>query len=89
MQGSPSTQDQSGQRRDFDRLPLGVPAKAIAHYNVMKVVLVDLSQGGAQIMLPNDDEFLTDCLLTWLDFEAFGSASWRDGRFVGINWKSR
>lgn len=47
--------------------------------------LVDLSQGGAQIILSKMEKPAAG-LLTWLNFEAFGEAVWQDGDCLGLKF---
>lgn len=69
--------------RKFGRLPLGIAARLETLHGPKSVRLVDLSQGGAQIIFPGDIQ-VRDCVLLWLDFEAFCAAAWREGERLGL-----
>lgn len=69
--------------RNFGRLPLGITAWLETLDGRKQVRLVDLSQGGAHVVLPHDLG-VRDCVLTWLGFEAFCSAAWRKGEDLGL-----
>ena len=73
-------------RRNFARLRLGIAARLDTLDGSQKVRLLDLSQGGAQIILSKPGEPAAG-LLTWLDFEAFGEAAWRDGDTLGLKFE--
>ena len=70
--------------RQYARLVLGVPATLETLDARLRIEIVDISQGGAHVLLPNDDAFAKDCLLVWLRFEAFGTVIWRKGAHIGI-----
>lgn len=70
--------------RNYARLALGVPATLETLDARLKVEIVDISQGGAHVILPDKDAFAKDCLLVWLRFEAFGTVVWRQGAHIGI-----
>ena len=71
-------------RRDFARLRLGVPAHLETLDARLRVEIVDISQGGAHLVLPDKDSFAQDCVLRWLGYEAFGSVNWRKDDHIGI-----
>ncbi|MEZ5682156.1 MAG: PilZ domain-containing protein [Erythrobacter sp.] len=81
-------EDSNPEERDFLRLPLGVLGYLETLEGRKRVEVVDLSQGGAHIVLLEVDEKQTidieDCFLTWLDFEGFGKVTWRKGQHFGI-----
>ena len=74
--------------RDFLRLPLGVLGYLETLEGRKRVEIVDLSQGGAHIlMLEKDDGTagdISDCFLKWLQFDAFGTVTWQDGPRMGL-----
>lgn len=74
--------------RDYLRLPLGVLGHLETLEGRKRVEIVDLSQGGAHIVVlevdAKQDFDIEDCLLTWLRFEGFGRVSWRKGQHLGI-----
>ena len=81
-------EDSSPQERDFLRLPLGVLGHLETLEGRKRVEIVDLSQGGAHVVLLEVDEKqlikIDDCFLTWLTFEGFGKVTWRKGQHFGI-----
>ncbi|KWV96260.1 MULTISPECIES: PilZ domain-containing protein [unclassified Erythrobacter] len=81
-----TTQHVSPLRRDYQRLTLGVPAILETIDARHRVEIVDISQGGAQLVLPRKDAFAQECLLIWLHYEAFGSVSWRKGAHIGLTF---
>ena len=76
------------EERDYIRLPLGVLARLETLDGRRKVEIVDLSQGGAHLLLldiePSAAAQITDCVLAWLGFDAFGRVSWQRGQHIGI-----
>ncbi len=72
-------------RRGFSRLPLGIEATLHTLHGPKKVWLIDLSQGGALVVM-NEVLKVGDCVLQWLHFEAFGTATRRAGSEVGIRF---
>ncbi len=77
---------QDPQPRSFGRLPLGIAAHLETIHGRKAVRLVDLSQGGAHIILPADMQ-IRDCVLIWLDFEAFCGSAWRKGEHLGLTFE--
>lgn len=73
-------------RRDFQRLPLGVQGILETIDARHRVEIVDISQGGAQLLLPRKDAFAQECLLIWLSFEVFGKVTWRNGAQIGLTF---
>lgn len=72
-------------RRTHARLRLGIPARFDTLDGRQNVRLVDLSQGGAQIVLPGEAP-VREGVLTWMRFETFGMAVWQDGESVGLEF---
>lgn len=70
-------------RRHFGRLRLGIPALLETLHGRKHVRLVDLSQGGALILLPQEFP-VRDCILRWLGFELFCSTAWQRGTQIGL-----
>ena len=74
--------------RDFLRLPLGVLGYLETLEGRKRVEIVDLSQGGAHVLLLEHDDRaasdISDCFLKWLQFDAFGTVSWKDGPRLGL-----
>lgn len=73
-------------RRYFARLTVGIGARLITRDGTQAVRLIDLSQGGAQIILSHPEEVRAG-LLTWLDFEAFGEAAWQENDRLGLKFE--
>lgn len=75
-------------KRDFQRLHLGVLGHIETLNGRRRVEIVDLSQGGAYVVLMDGAEVETydvyDCVLRWMDFEAFGEVRRREGSHFGI-----
>ena len=72
-------------RRQHARLRLGIPARLETLDGRQQVRLVDLSHGGAQIVLENETP-VREGVLTWMRFETFGIAAWQDGENVGLKF---
>jgi hypothetical protein len=72
-------------RRAFARLRLGIAARLETLDGRQKVRLIDLSQGGAHIIL-SDPGDIRQGVLTWLRFESFGAVAWVDGDHVGLEF---
>ena len=76
------------EERDFLRLPLGVLGYLETLEGRKRVEIVDLSQGGAHILLLEHDDRaasdISDCFLRWLQFDAFGTVTWKDGPRIGL-----
>ena len=72
-------------RRGYARLRLGIAAQLQTLDGVQKVRLVNLSQGGAHVILSRIEP-IRQAFLSWLGFEAFGDIVWRRGEHVGIRF---
>jgi hypothetical protein len=73
-------------RRGKSRLRLGIPAALLSVDGRAAISLLDLSESGARILLPGDAP--VSCgFLRWMDYEAFASVSWRDGRQAGLRFE--
>jgi hypothetical protein len=81
------TCDDSGEtsRREFARLPVGIGAWLETLGGKQPVRLVDLSQGGAHVILTRPGEAGAG-VLTWLDFETFGDLAWQDESAIGLTF---
>ena len=79
--------DDHGQapRRVHLRLQLGMPAQLETLDGRQRVRLLDLSQGGAHVVLGQESDF-HEAVLTWLRFEMFGMVVWREGLDVGLEF---
>ncbi len=73
-------------RRNFARLQVGIAARFDTLEGSQTVRLVDLSQGGAHIILGKPGSPAAG-LLTWLDFEAFGETAWQEGDSLGLTFE--
>ncbi|MCT2559037.1 PilZ domain-containing protein [Tsuneonella sp. YG55] len=84
---SDEPEDQSGDEssRQFARLEVGISARLDTLSGRQSVRLVNLSQGGAQLILSVPDE-AGEGMLTWLDFEMFGELAWQKGDRVGLTF---
>lgn len=71
-------------RRAKARLRLGIPAELITIHGRCQVTLLDLSETGARIQY--DGERISDGVLKWLGYEAFGSVVRRDGHEIGLHF---
>jgi hypothetical protein len=75
-------------KRDFLRLPLGVLGFIETLNGRQRVEIVDLSQGGAYVVLMDAAKAsryeVRDCVLRWMNYEAFGEVKRRDGVHFGI-----
>lgn len=72
-------------RRAFPRLQLGISAQLETLEGRQRVRLMDLSQGGAHIVLSQPGE-IKEGMLTWIRFETFGIVVWEDGKHLGLTF---
>lgn len=72
-------------RRAFLRLRVGIGARLDTLAGSQKVRLIDLSQGGAQVILSRPEEAGAG-VLTWMNFETFGDLAWREEGHVGLKF---
>ncbi|MGN3973958.1 PilZ domain-containing protein [Tsuneonella sp. SYSU-LHT278] len=72
-------------RRHFARLEVGFGARLETLDGGQPVRLINLSQGGAQLVLSEPEE-AGEGFLTWLDFETFGELAWQDGDRIGLTF---
>lgn len=72
-------------RRNFARLEVGVMARLATLDGAQPVRLVDLSQGGAQLILSRPEEAGAG-VLTWLNFETFGELAWQEEERIGLKF---
>lgn len=86
--GTQQHKNTSPKERDFLRLPLGVLGYLETLEGRKRVEIVDLSQGGAHILLLEHGDRaasdISDCFLKWLQFDAFGTVTWKDGPRMGL-----
>lgn len=72
-------------RRAFPRLQLGISAQLETLEGRQRVRLMDLSQGGARIVLSKPGD-IKEGMLTWIRFETFGIVAWEDEQYVGLEF---
>jgi hypothetical protein len=78
--------DGKAPRRAFARLRLGIAAQLETLDGRQKVRLIDLSQGGAHVILSQPGD-IRQAVLTWLQFEVFGTVVWHDEEHVGLEFE--
>ena len=78
-------QDQAPDRA-FPRLQLGISAQLETLEGRQRVRLMDLSQGGAHVIL-SAPASIKECVLTWIRFETFALVAWVDGKHVGLEFE--
>ena len=81
---TPQIEDYSP-RRAHARLRLGIPATFETIEGRQKVRLIDLSQGGAHLYIPNAGK-VREGFLSWLRFEVFAVAVWQQADEVGLEF---
>lgn len=84
MTDSPEDQDKAP-RRAFSRLPLGISAQLQTLDGRQRVRLMDLSQGGAHVILSKPGN-VRQAVLTWLEFETFGTVAWSEEQNLGLEF---
>ena len=72
-------------RREHARLRLGIGAIFIGLDGAQAVVLQDLSQTGAKLLLEHAQP-ISRGFLRWLDYEVFAEVAWRRGRWCGVQF---
>ena len=72
-------------RRAYSRLRLGISARLETLDGRQRVRLIDLSQGGAHVIMSKPGR-LQQAVLTWLRFETFGTVAWQEGQHVGLHF---
>lgn len=72
-------------RRNFSRLQVGIIARLDMLSGWQKVRLIDLSQGGAQLILSRPQP-LDEGVLRWLRFEVYGDVVWQEDEHVGLKF---
>lgn len=71
-------------RRGKARLRLGIPAGLLTVHGRTDVTLLDLSESGARLRY--EGERISDGVLEWLGFEAFGAIVRRDDGELGLRF---
>lgn len=72
-------------RRAFLRLRVGIGARLETLAGSQKVRLIDLSQGGARLILSRTQDAGAG-VLTWLNFETFAELAWQEEGHVGLKF---
>jgi hypothetical protein len=72
-------------RRKKPRLRVGIPARLETLYETVQVTLIDLSQTGAKMEIP-DRRLAGSAVLNWLSFEALGDVMWQEGDLAGLQF---
>ena len=72
-------------RRAFLRLQVGIGARLDTLDGSQKVRLIDLSQGGAHVVLSRPEEAGAG-VLTWMNFETFGELAWIEESHLGLKF---
>jgi hypothetical protein len=72
-------------RRKHARLRLGIPARFETLDGRFEVRLVDMSRGGAHIILPGPTP-VKEGVLTWMRFDTFGIVAWQEEDNVGLEF---
>ncbi|HSQ95157.1 MAG TPA: PilZ domain-containing protein [Croceibacterium sp.] len=84
MTDSPDDQGQAP-RRAYSRLRLGISAQLETLDGRQRVRLMDLSQGGAHIIVSQPGD-IRQAVLTWMHFETFAMVVWGDGSKLGLKF---
>lgn len=84
MSHSPNDHDPAP-RRAYSRLRLGISAQLETLDGRQRIRLIDLSQGGAHVILSKPGR-LREAVLTWLRFETFGTIAWQEGQHIGLHF---
>ena len=84
MTDSPEDQGQAP-RRAYSRLRLGISAHLETLDGRQRVRLMDLSQGGARVILSRPGT-IRQAVLTWLNFETFGTIMWHEDQHIGFKF---
>jgi len=72
-------------RRAHARLQLGIAAYLDTLDGRLNVRLIDLSQGGAHVILDHPGA-VREGVLSWLQFDTFSIAVWQHGEHVGLEF---
>ena len=82
--------DDQAPRRAYSRLRLGISAQLQTLEGRQRVRLMARSQGGAHVILsqPSSSD-IRQAVLTWLDFETFGTVAWQDEQNLGLEFDRR
>jgi|SRR5688572_31096189 hypothetical protein len=72
-------------RRASPRLQLGIGARFDTLDGRQKVRLIDLSQGGAQVILSEPGE-VREGVLAWLGFDSYAEVAWQRDDHAGLTF---
>ena len=81
----PLTKPGSEPRRAFSRLQVGILARLDMLEGWQRVRLIDLSQGGAHVILSRPTP-IGEGVLRWLRFEVYGEVAWQEDHHVGLRF---
>ena len=81
----PHATGETPSRRANPRLPLGIGARFDTLGGRQKVRLLDLSQGGAHVILSEPGEF-REGVLAWLGFDSYAVVAWQREQHVGLEF---
>ena len=73
-------------RREHARLRVGIPAYFETLEGRLKVRLLDISQGGAHVLLPGETP-IREGVLMWMRFDVFGMTVWQQGDELGMKFE--
>lgn len=86
MGGAFQLHSHHGVRRAYSRLRVEMPARLMTLDGWRMGAMLDLSQGGARLLLDTPGRF-SGGVLHWLDYQAFGYPVWRAGRDIGLEFE--
>lgn len=80
--------EERAQRRTEPRLRLGIPAKFESLEGQHKVRLLDLSQSGAHVDMPDIGK-VRQGVLTWMGYEVFAEVMWQKRSEIGVQFDTQ
>jgi hypothetical protein len=81
----PHASGETPSRRASPRLPLGIGARFDTLDGRQNVRLIDLSQGGAHLILSQPGE-VREGVIAWLGFDSYAAVAWQRGDHVGLEF---
>ena len=81
----PHAAGETPSRRSSPRLPLGIGARFDTLDGRQKVRLIDLSQGGAHVILESAEP-VREGVLAWLGFDSYAVVVWQRGEHIGLEF---
>lgn len=81
----PHATGETPSRRANPRLPLGIGARFDTLDGRQNVRLIDLSQGGAHVILSEPGE-VSEGVLAWLGFDSYAVVAWQRDGHVGLTF---